>query len=423
MKPASRSGESGLTRQVSVIGAGVIGVATALQLQRRGFGVTLVDRNEPAEGCSSGNAGILAAYAMVPLSLPGVLRKVPHMMLDPLGPLSIRPQYLFKIAPWLWRFWRASNPQRVAHIAAALSSLVHTTVAEYQDLTRGTAAAALIAPTPILCAYKDRNAYLNDRAVWHLRDLHGVRWHTLEGAEVQAMEPALAREYGFAAVIEQCGYTLNPQRLVKILFDEFVRHGGHFVRDDVRNLVTDPKGARQIMTASGHLCAQCVVIACGARSGQLSRLLGEPVPLEAERGYHLTLSGYEGHAPRYPIMSPSQKVIATPMEMGVRIAGMVEFGGFLPPDYRKADILRTHLSRLFPQIRSGTVSSWMGHRPSLPDSLPVIGPSARHEALYYAFGHQHIGLSTAPITGRIIADLVSGDTPPIEVSPFRVDRF
>lgn len=410
-------------KQVTVIGAGVIGVVVARQLQQRGHAVTLIDRDEPAEACSSGNAGILAAYGVVPLSQPGILGKVPGMLLDPEGPLSIRRQYLFTIAPWLWRFWRASNPDRVEHIATALTSLLGTTVSDYQALTRGSPAESLIVPTPVLCAYANEQAYKNDFPAWRLRAQHGVRWTTLKDGEVHEVEPALAPEYRFAAAFEDCGYTLNPQRLVKVLFDEFIMGGGKFVRGEVQNIALTPSGPERVQMTSGEYRSRCVVIACGAWSGQLSRRLGEPVPLEAERGYHVTLSGYEGQAPRHPVMSPSHKVIATPMEMGLRLAGMVEFGGFLPPDYRRSAILREHLFALFPHVKAGSVSQWMGHRPSLPDSLPVIGPSARHRSVYYAFGHQHVGLTAAPMTGKAIAALVSGESTPIDLSPFGIDRF
>lgn len=414
---------AGAPPAVTVIGAGIIGIVAARQLQQRGHAVTLIDRDAPAQACSSGNAGILAAYGVAPLSLPGILGKVPGILMDPLGPLSIRRQYLFNIAPWLWRFWRASRPNRVEKIAAALAGLLGNTVADYQALTRGVKAEALIKSAPILCVYADEQAYQKDSFVWALRQRHGVRWRMLHGAELHDAEPALASGYQYAAAFENCGYTLNPQRLAKSLFDDFIRHGGAYLHADVRNVVMTDHGPSHLQTSVGDHPVQKLVIACGAWSGQLARRLGEPVPLEAERGYHVTLSGFEGQAPRHPIMSPSQKVIATPMEMGLRIAGMVEFGGFLPPDYRRSAILRSHLSSLFPGISAGEVAPWMGHRPSLPDSLPVIGPSSRHPSVFYAFGHHHVGLTAAPMTGRLIAELVSGTQPSLDLSVFRIDRF
>lgn len=409
---------------ITIIGAGVIGVVTARTLQQQGHTVTLIDKDDPAEACSSGNAGILAAYGVVPLSLPGVLKKAPGMLLNPSGPLSIRRQYLLRIMPWLWQFWRASQPERVEHIASALSPLLRHTVRDYLSLTLGSRAQPLIVPSPVLCAYHNETRYLNDKMVWDLRAKHGVTWRTLSGPAVQEMEPALSKECQFAAVFENCGYTLNPKRLVKSLFDDFMHEGGTFIRTAVQHI--RPINANEIhlqLATNKTYTASCVVVACGAWSGQFTSALGEPVPLEQERGYHLTLSNFEGIAPRYPIMSPAHKVIATPMETGLRIAGMVEFGGFLPPDPSRAKALHEHLHSLFPLISAGTTSSWMGHRPSLPDSLPVIGPSTKHASIFYAFGHQHVGLSSAPMTARVISELITNQPTSIDITPFSVDRF
>lgn len=409
---------------ITIIGAGVIGVVTARTLQQQGHSVTLIDKDDPAEACSSGNAGILAAYGVVPLSLPGILKKAPGMLLNPSGPLSIRRQYLLRIMPWLWQFWRASQPERVEHIASALSPLLRHTVRDYQQLTRDTSAQPLIVSSPVLCAYKDEAAYLNDKMVWDLRAKHGVTWHTLSGSAVLEMEPALTKDCQFAAVFENCGYTLNPKRLVKSLFEDFMHEGGSFIRSAVQHI--RPVNATEIrlqLANNESYKASRLIVACGAWSGQFTKALGEPVPLEQERGYHLTLSNFDGTAPRYPIMSPSHKVIATPMETGLRIAGMVEFGGFLPPDPSRATALHQHLRSLFPHISAGTPSSWMGHRPSLPDSLPVIGASKKHASVFYAFGHQHVGLSSAPMTARVMSELIANQPTSIDITPFRVDRF
>lgn len=409
--------------KTTIIGAGIIGVVIARQLQNRGYRVTLVDRDEPAEGCSRGNAGIFAAYGVAPLSLPGILKKVPGMLFDPMGPLSIRRQHLFNMVPWLWRFWRASEPGSVERIAAALEALLGSTVSGYKALTRDTAAESLIKVSPVLCVYEDQYAYEKDRLVWGVRERHGVRWSLLNNSELRDMEPSLAERYRFAVALENCGFTLNPQRLTQLLFKEFIRDGGQFLRADVQDIAMENGKPAHLQTSAGQHSIQKVVIACGAWSGQLALRLQEPVPLQQERGYHVTLCDFKGQGPRYPIISPSQKVIATPMEMGLRVAGMVEFGGFLPPDHRRSTILRSHLAGLFPGIQGGNAMRWMGHRPSLPDSLPVIGRSSRHASVFYAFGHQHVGLTAAPMTGSVIAELLSGEKPSIDLFPFRIDRF
>lgn len=406
---------------VTIIGAGIIGVTTALELQRKGYSTLLIDRNAPASECSSGNAGIIATYGVTPVSLPGLWKKVPKMLLDPAGPLTIRRQYLFKIMPWLLSFWRAGNHQSATSSAKALEGLVCNSLIDYQTLIKATAAESLIKACPVLCVYESKEKYTNDQYIWDLRKDRGVRWDTVEGGELHDLEPALASSLNFAVLLHNTGFTVNPQRLVQTLFDEYIKRGGNYLQAEVHDILKENSGSLQ--TTVGALPINKVVIACGAWSGVLAKRIGEPVPLEAERGYNITLSDFEGNAPRHPIMSPGYKVISTPMEHGLRIAGMVEFGGFLPPDYRRSAILREQLSQLFPKIKEGVATSWMGHRPTLPDSLPVISQSTKNQSVFYAFGHQHVGLTSAPMTAKVVAHLIAGTPPPINASPFRINRF
>lgn len=407
---------------VTIVGAGIVGIHTALQLQRKGFTTVLVDRHEPAAGCSSGNAGIIATYGVTPVSMPGLWKQVPKMLLDPSGPLSLRWQHLKKITPWLFRFWRQGNVGSVHKNAAALESLVHNSLRDYQALTLGTPAAALIKASPLLCVYSSQAQFQRDQFAWDLRQKHGVTWSTLQGRELQEVEPALADSLGFAVVLKNTGFTLDPLQLGQALFQEYIKNGGKFVQAEVRQLSVRDH-AITLGTTQGSQPINKLVVACGAWSGILAQQLGEFIPIEAERGYHVTLSDFEGLAPRHPIMSPAHKVISTPMSAGLRIAGMVEFGGFLPPDYRRSSILQQQLSQLFPNVKGGTASSWMGHRPTLPDSLPVISQSARHKNVFYAFGHQHVGLTAAPMTATLIANLIAQQPNSIDMRPFRVDRF
>jgi len=417
----SKAGET--TTDVTIVGAGIIGIVTGLQLQRRGYTVTLVDRQDAAQGCSAGNAGILATYGISPLSLPGILRKVPAMLADPLGPLSIRRSHLFRLAPWIWRFWRASRPDSVEQISAALSNLVGPSVDEYSALTRDAAVEPIITQSPLLCVYKNRQAYEGDSFLWGLRGRHGVEWELLCGSEVRSLEPSLNKHYQFAASIRNTAFALDPQRLALALFNAFMNNGGRFKRAKVFDIEIKDMKPSALQTDTEKMAVKEVVIACGAWSGQLSKRMGESVPLEQERGYHVTLSNFQGTAPRHPIMSPAHKVIATPMEMGLRVAGMAEFAGFAPPEPRRNEVLRNHLNHLFPEIQGGAIATWMGHRPTLPDSLPVISPSKRYRSLFYAFGHHHIGLTSAPVTGKLIAEMISGAKASIDIDAYRIDRF
>lgn len=410
------------TQSIIVIGSGIIGVNSALRLQRAGHTVTLFDRSPPGTATSSGNAGIFAGYGVVPLSMPGIAAKVPGMLLDPHGPLSIRRSHLLPMIPWLWKFWRASRPDTVRHISAALKPLVRTSLTAYQALSKGTKAQRYVNAAPVLCVYANRAGYEADHAAWALRREHGLEWSLLEGQQVQDTEPALSTQFGFAASIQGCGFTTDPKALTRALFDVFIEEGGSFVQTEVQSL--NHEGSRPGVTSAGVVHhADHVVIACGPWSGYFASQLGEAVPLQQERGYHITLSNYQGQTPRLPVMSPGFKVIATPMEPGLRIAGMVEFGGFAPPDESRAQSLRHHLQELYPGLSGGTASSWMGHRPTLPDSLPVISASTRHPKILYAFGHHHLGLTTAPATAELVTAMVNGAQTPFDPSPYSIKRF
>lgn len=411
-------------RNVTIVGAGIIGVSCAVALQRAGCDVTLVDREEPGEGCSSGNAGILANYGMVPLSTPGILGKVPGMLLDPLGPLSIRWGYLPRMVSWLYRFWRASNEREVTAIAGALTSLLRSTVDDHLAATAGTGAESWVRPSPLLCVYPDEKAFQQDAYVWRMRQAHGTRISLLRGNEVKSFEPAISSAYQFAVVLDECGYVLDPKQLVKALSNHVVRHGGRILHRDITDAVVGASGVTHLVTDSGLLDIDILAVCAGAWSGHLARRLGSPVPLESERGYHIMLRPQQGLVPRYPVMSPSQKIIATPMQQGLRLAGQVEFGGLdASPDYRRAEALAKHATRLFPGVETAGFTQWMGHRPSLPDSLPVIGRSPHLSNVYYAFGHHHVGLTAGPMTGRLIAELVTQRTASIDLTPFRINRF
>lgn len=411
-------------RGITIVGAGIIGISCAVALQRAGVDVTVVDSREPGEGCSKGNAGILAAYSVVPLSTPGILRKTPSMLFDPLGPLTMRWAHLPQMVPWLYRFWRASMPPRVEAAASLLATLLRTSVADHLAAVAGTGAERWVRASPLLCVYPDEAAFERDAYVWRLRQAHGIRFEILRGDALHVFEPALSTAYRFALLLDGCGFSTDPQQLVKALAAHVVRQGGRIVQREVRDIEIGPNGPTDLMTDAGRLPIDKLLLCAGAWSGHFARRLGSPVPLQSQRGYHITLAPQNGATPHLPVMSPSQKVIATPMACGLRLAGQVEFGGLIAkPDYRRAQRLTHHLTQLFPSVDTTRLTEWMGHRPTLPDSLPVIGQSPHFSNVFYAFGHHHVGLTAAPMTARLIAQLATGQPTEIDLAPFRIDRF
>jgi D-amino-acid dehydrogenase len=412
-----------MKKRITVIGAGIVGVTTASYLRRDGHDVTIVDMRPPGEYCSFGNAGILSPGSCVPLATPGVHWKVPGYLSDPLGPLSIRWGYLPRAAPWLLRFLAASRPSRVEQIADALRPLLGQTFEAYEPLVKRAGVTDLIRQTGYVVAYEKRDAYVADALAWKLRRDRGVIVEELDDAGLKKLVPHLALRYEVGLYLPEQGFVADPERLTKSLAAQFERDGGLVLQREVREIDVGPAGPRALVTDNGTIPVETLVICAGAHSNRFSSRLGDRVPLEAERGYHVTFSDPRFDLPM-PVFMPEYKFFITPMEMGLRIAGQSEFAGiYAEPNYARAEILANHMRRVFPDLSAADSTQWMGRRPSMPDSLPVIGRSTRFENTYYAFGHGHVGLCGGAPTGRIIADLIAGRKPSIDVTPYLPNRF
>jgi len=412
-----------LTRTITIIGAGIVGIATASYLRRDGHDVTVVDLRPPGEYCSFGNAGILSPGSCVPLATPGVLWNVPGYLADPMGPLTVRWSYLPRALPWLLRFLAASSSRHVERIADALRSLLKQTFDAYEPLVTHAGVGDLIRRSGYIVVYGTRAAYERDATAWKLRRERGVVIEELGAGEIKRRVPELSGSYETGLYLPEQGYCANPERLTKSLAAQFVRDGGRVLQRRVLDIEVGADGPRTLVTDAGTMPVGTLVVCAGAHSNEFSAKLGDPVPLEAERGYHVTYSDPRMELP-LPVFFPEYKFFVTPMEMGLRIAGQSEFAGVdAEPDYARADILAKHMQRIFPGISTADTTKWMGRRPSMPDSMPVIGRATKFGNVYYAFGHGHVGLCGGAPTGRIIADLVAGRSPSIDVSPFSAARF
>lgn len=414
-------------KKVAVIGAGMVGVATASYLQRAGHDVFIVDPNPPGQGASFGNAGCLNPSSVVPIAGPDTFKRVPGYLLDPLGPLAIRWSYLPKLAPWLIRYALAGTPARIENQARALKSLIWPAFDALMPLVRDAGAEALIRRTGILIVYRSEQSWQSDARAWDIRRRNGVEWQELNSDELRQFDPSLARDLTRGKFVPGNGHTLDPGGLVAALATAFQAEGGKLVRAEAKGFTLDGARLRAIRTPEGELSADAAVVAAGAYSKPLAASLGDDVPLETERGYHLMVRNAEV-MPRVPTTDAQFSFVATPMAAGLRLAGTVELAGLdAKPNWRRSRMLLDRATNLIPglskTIPEDRISMWMGHRPSLPDSLPVLGPSTRSPDVFYAFGHQHIGMTAAPYTGKVIAELVSGRPAPIDLSPFRPDRF
>jgi D-amino-acid dehydrogenase len=387
----------------------------------------MIDPGGPGEGASYGNAGGLNGSSVVPVAMPGVLAKVPHWLRDPEGPLSIRMRYLPRLLPWLYRFVRAGRPELVREQARALRSLLAPTVDLHRELAASVGAADLIHRSGLLIVYRSEASFAADAEANRLRADNGVEIDELGKDELRQIEPTLSPDYTRARFISENGYCRNPLRLSQSLAGALVANGGEIRCERAEGFSFADGKVEAVLTTSGRVPAAAVVLAAGAHSKPLAAKLGETVPLDTERGYHAMIKSPEV-APHLPIMDADAKFVATPMEEGLRMAGTVEFAGLdAPPDWRRARVLLRHGQSMFPglprSVSEDRVALWMGFRPSMPDSLPVIGPARRYRNAFLAFGHGHVGLIGAPMTGRTIADLIAGRPPAIDVAPFSPARF
>jgi D-amino-acid dehydrogenase len=412
---------------VVVIGAGVVGAATAIELQRDGHRVTILEPGEPGgeQAASYGNGTLLNPSSILPMSSPGIWRKVPGWLADPLGPLAIRWRYLPRLLPWLTRFLRAGATEaRVAMTARALRPLLLNAPELHRRLAEEAGVGELISRQGMLSVFPSRAEFAAEEMEWRLRRENGVRWLELSADELRQREPTLSRRYTFGVLVEENGQCRDPGAYVAALVRHAVAQGAELRR--ARALGFRIEGARllAVLTDSGEIAADRAVIAAGARSHVLAAAAGDRVPLETERGYHAVIAD-PGITPRYPVMPSDGKMACVMTPQGLRLAGQVELAGLdAAPNWRRAEVLRDFARRVFPDVPADLPASrvkvWMGHRPSTPDGLPCIGPASGCPDIVYAFGHGHVGLTAAAATGRLVADLISGRQPAIDIAPFSV---
>ncbi|OYX42249.1 MAG: FAD-binding oxidoreductase [Rhodobacterales bacterium 32-67-9] len=414
---------SGPAKTVAIIGAGIVGVSTAIWLQRAGHRVVLIDRKGPGEGTSHGNGGVLASCSIVPVTVPGLMRKVPRMLLDPNQPLFLKWGYLPKLAPWLIRYLGHANAGAVERRAAALMPIIGDSLAEHQALAAGTGAERWLHPSDYLFLYNDRRHYEGDAFGWSVRAAHGFEWDVLEGADFRAYDPAFSPAIGCAARLKDHGRISDPGRYVKDLAAHAEAGGARIVIGEVTDIARENGRVTGVRVGGETLACDAAVLAAGVWSKPLAARLGISVPLETERGYHLEL--WEPTVmPRSPVMVASGKFVVTPMDGRLRLAGIVEFGGLdAAPSRAPFALLERSIRAAIPGISWKKTVEWMGHRPSLSDSTPVIGAVPGVAGAWLGFGHDHVGLTGGPKTGRILSQLIDGTAPNINLAPYAPERF
>ncbi|CAM5762948.1 amino acid dehydrogenase [Labrys miyagiensis] len=409
---------------IAVVGAGVIGTTIAHELHRRGETVVLVDRDQPGKGASFGNMASIAVTEFLPASRPGVWAQMPKWLLDPEGPVSVRPFYMPRLLPWFLRFLAASRPSKLRKLEAAGAALCHRVHEDLGALLKQTGLAHMLSNEGCLCLYGDEAEFKADRDHIEMLERFGFRHEVLDRDAVRALEPALSTRIGKVVLLPDNRSISDPHGLVTALAERFRAAGGTIVQAEVAGFEEGEGGVTALRTEDGRrIAADRVVLAAGAYTGRLSRLIGEPIPLETERGYHTQIMA-PGISMRHSIIWPARAFMVTPTAGGIRVGGTVEMAGLAAaPDFRRARVLVKRARDALPDLKPEQATEWMGHRPAFPDTIPLIGPSARRRNVWYATGHGHLGLTYAATTARLIGDLMTGVTPPIDMSPYGIGRF
>ena len=383
----------------------------------------MIDPLGPAGGASFGNAGMLSPDTATPIAMPGMLRKVPGWLRDPLGPLAVRPSYFPRALPWLLQWVKAGRLQRVLEVSDAMRALHRETLGCWRDLLGDALYHDLIRPSGQVHVWEGDDTSPTEAIEQQIRERHGIASQALNADDLRQMFPGIARDITRGLFVPGNGHTVSPQRIVQSLGQLFRSVGGEVIPERAMKLIPRDGGGYMVMTNIANRGTDCVIVAAGAWSAQLLSPLGIRVPLETERGYHAMLFS-PSVLPPMPISSKTRAFFMTPMEDGLRVAGTVEIAGLeAPPDERRAKILVDHARRVFPALQAGDVRYWMGFRPSTPDSLPIIGPIDGRPGLFLAFGHGHFGMSGGPPSGRLLARLITGQSPGIDPAPYAARRF
>ena len=412
-----------MTKVIVVVGAGIVGVSTAIWLRRAGHNVTLIDKGAPGMGASYGNAGLLAQWAVVPVTTPKLWRDAPRYLMDPNSPLFVKWRHVPRMLPWLAQYMRNATNKRTRQIVSSISPLLLDAVDQHRSLIQGTPVENWVRDSKMTFVYRNRAGFDADAYGWQLKAHVGLTPTVITGQAVQEIEPILSADHRCIAVLEGQGHVTDPGRYVASLAQYFETLGGRVVRAEVRDLQKGSDGQITcVQTDQDHFDCDAAVITAGIWSKELTRKLGLRIPLEAERGYHVIFDN-PTEAPRNPMMMVDGKFGVNAMDMGLRCAGTVELGDHhAGPSTAPIALLKKHAAAAFPRMTFSGTQEWMGFRPSTPDSMPLIGELGS-SGIFVGFGHQHIGLTSGPKTGRILAQMISGQHPNMDLSAFDPARF
>ena len=407
---------------IGVIGAGIQGVCTSLYLIKKGFKVTLIDREQPGnKSASYGNAGHFSPYACVSFNRPDILVDVPAMLLSSRGPLSLKWNYVHKMIPWIIEFIKNCTKKNMMHTAKYMHQILDLALPAYDELFQEVDVSELVESKGIIYFWTNKDLKSRELEI-SIRNELGVKQQLLSPHEIHDLEPHIRKIYHGGILYPNARHAKNPGKILMKLFDLFIKQGGAFKKHNVKNISFSSDNRPIIKTDSKFFNFDKIVITCGAFSKKLTDQLGEKIPLETERGYHVHFKGYD-HLLSRPIIFLNRGFGITPMEQGLRVVGTVELGGLKNPLNKKRILnLVNNAKYLFPELKNHD-DEWLGFRPTLPDFLPVIGPSKNHKNLFYSFGHHHLGWTLGAISGKIISKLIAGENTNLDLSAYKSARF
>jgi D-amino-acid dehydrogenase len=408
---------------VVVVGGGMVGVATAIWSQREGNRVTLIDMGSPTDRASFGNAGVLASSSVLPVTMPGLIGKIPKMVLSRAEPIFLRWSYLPRLIPWALQYLSHASEPEVRRIAAALEPIIGNSLQDHMALSAGTDGQRHIKPCDFAILYKNRSAFEKDALGWEIRANLGFDWSEHDGAARHSYDPIFTKDLDFLSALPNHGQIMDPGAYINDLRSHFETSGGTILNRKVTDITHRDGHATGVFTEDGPIKADRIAITAGAWSPLLIKKLGVKIPVEAESGYHLEFWG-PSFLPRVPTLVPSKKLIFSPMKGRLRVAGAVEFGGLKNKGQDKVfDLLKSSMTEVLPGLTYSKETRWVGHRPAPTDSVPIIDELPQIKGVFLGFGHQHVGLTGSARTGQILAQLMNSKHPNIDLSPYRVSRF
>jgi D-hydroxyproline dehydrogenase len=410
-----------ICKSAGIVGAGIQGICTGLQLLDKKIPVTIFDKNDPAKMASYGNAGHFSPYAVLQFNRPDILINIPQMLFSSYGPLALKWNYVPKMIPWMWRFVKNCNTKSMLHTAKYMHQILDLALDAYDDAFKEIDTTGLVERKGILYAWTNENLKSRNLEIKVREDL-GVKQTLVSKKEILDLEPNLQPIFDSGVLFDYAWHARDPYAISKKLFDLYIKKGGKFIKENVNQILQINSNETSVKTENKEYIFEKTVIACGAFSKKLTDQLGENIPLETERGYHVHFKGMD-HLLSRAVINLDRGFGLTPMNQGMRAVGTVELGGLNnPPSKKRIDYIIRCAKELLPQLDKHE-DEWLGFRPTLPDFLPVLGPSLKSKNIIYAFGHHHLGWTLGAITGKIVSGIVAEEKTNLDLSPYNSSRF